>query len=345
MRLDFKLYDPKVVDCSGGFVNIIPDEDSIRLLLKMTENIIASDFIQTIGNFHIDFQGNVGPLIKIKSPHVTDDFGFKGKYYESSGISKEDLQKQTSTQSMEKKNYGLYVEKIESAKKRTQSKLVLIVPAGLFGFKKAIEIINNIFDGNIEKFPPIIPRNLDKVIFLSLNIDICFVRGYLSMEHIAVDSRQNLISIIFNSDGLPVPEEYVDSNAFSFIGESINKIFYDKLPNYSLDYVWVDNELHISKRKLELIDKKNKLNQKAFFLNQWYFPVLEQLIHNDIKSDNIISIYHPIDNFRELWVIVKDIRFKPDINTYGVRFFGLNDIDYTKLKKRDLFYGKHITKK
>lgn len=346
MKIELKLYNSDVVDCSTGFVNIVPDEFNLRVLLDMILKIVESDFIQAIGEFGIQFQGNVGSLITIQSPYTTEEWGFNQNYYKSCGIQKKNIIKQDSEESKENKTYGLYVENLESAiSRKSNDKTTSVVQSGLRGIKEAIQVIYCVLDKNVNHYPSMIPRDLDSIIFLSLSISIGFVEGALFMESILLDSRRNLISIIFNSDGLPLPEEEYDKPVFSFIGTHLTnvlKVNYSEL--FELNYVWGDDELIYVKGGLQIIDTKHKLNSDAFFYDSWYLPDLKILINYDKESDNVIAIYHSLEARNELWVILKDLNIKPRIDTFGVHFLSLEELDLGKIRKKDLLYGDHIRK-
>ena len=164
------------------------------------------------------------------------------------------------------------------------------------------------------------------------------------MERLLIDSRRNLISIIFNSDGLPLPEEEYETHVFSFIGKNLDKLLKKHWANlYSLDYVWADDERIYTEAELKAIDLKNKLNTKAFFYDSWYLPVLKKLIRYDIGSNKVIAIYRPIEARNELWTIVNDLENLPNIDTFGVKFISRDKVNLKKLKVKDLLYGIHIS--
>ncbi len=345
IRIDFKLYNAEVVDCSTGYVNIVPDESSLGILLDMVKVIVEAEFVQAIGDFTVRFQGNVGPLITYKSPYISDKYSHKSKYYESYGIKEENIKIQDSPQSREDKIFGLFVESFESAQSRNENEAnKYILPSGLSGVEGALRIVYAILEKKSDMYPSYIPAELDTIIYLSLGIDIGFVEGALFMESIVVDSRKNLVSIIFNSDGIPLPEEEYDIPVFSFIGKNVDHIFQNNWPDlYELDYVWGDDELMYAKNELMSIDARDKLNSKAFFLKGWDFPILKELIHHDIQFDNIIAIYNT--GFpRQLWVVARSRGDLPKIDTYGVHYLTLDSIEFDKLNRKELLYGTHITK-
>ena len=346
MKIELKLYNFDVVDCSTGFVNIIPDESNLRVLLDMILKIVDSDFIHAIGNFDIQFQGNVGSLITIQSPYITEEWGFNRDFHISRGIEGKNIIRQDSEESKKNKSYDLYVENLESAiSRKSNDKDTNVVQSGLRGIKEAIQIIYTILDNQGDHYPSIIPHDLDTIIFLSLSIDIGFVEGALYMTRILLDSRRNLISIIFNSDGLPLPEEEYDKPVFSFIGTHLTSILKESWPElFELNYVWGDDELHYVKGELQIIDTKHKLNSDAFFYDSWYLPDFKILINYDKESDIVVAIYHSLEVRNELWVILKDLNIKPRIDTFGVHFLSLEELDLGKIRKKDLLYGVHIRK-
>ena len=65
----------------------------------------------------------------------------------------------------------------------------------------------------------------------------------------------------------------------------------------------------------------------------------------DISSDNIVSIYHPIEAFDELWIIVKDLTNIPNIDVYGIIFTTFESFDRKKVREEDLLYGKNLFRK
>ena len=342
IRIDLKIFNSEVVDCSTGFVNVIPDEVSLRILVDMVKTIIEADFIKTIGVFSVQFQGNVGSMVRYECPYVCEDHGFNNKVYESYGITQKDITKQNTTKSRDDKTFGLFVESFEPAKLRKQGdKNVHLVPSGLSGVEEALNVISTILNNERKKYPTHIPLELDTIVYFSFGADIGFVEGTLFMEGLSIDSRRNLISIIFNSDGLPLPEEEYETPVFSFIGKNLDKLLKKHWANiYSLDYVWADDERMYTEADLKAIDLKNKLNTKAFFYDFWYLPVLKKLIRYDIGSNNVIAIYSPRN---ELWTIVNDLENLPNIDAYGVKFISRDKVNIDKLKVDDLLYGIHLT--
>ncbi len=331
-----------MVDCSTGFVNIIPDKVSLRILVEMVKTIIEADFIKAIGVFGVQFQGNVGPMVRYECPYVCNDHGFNYNYYESYGITQKDITKQKSTKSRDDKTFGLFVESFKTAKLRKQGDInIHLVPSGLSGVEEALNVIFTILNNEYKKYPTHIPHELDTVVYFSFGADIGFVEGTLFMERLLIDSRRNLISIIFNSDGLPLPEEEYETPVFSFIGKNLEKLLKKHWANiYSLDYIWADDEQMYTEADLKAIDLKNKLNSEAFFYDSWYLPALKKLIRYDIGSNNVIAIY---SSRNELWTIVNDLENLPNIDTYGVKFISRDKVNIDELKADDLLYGIHLT--
>lgn len=347
MKIELKIFDPDVVDCSSGFVNIIPKEPTLRLLLEMILKIVESDFIKSIGVFRMSFQGNTGAQIHYESPYVCTEYQYNNKFFESRGVEKQNMNQQHSEESKKNKTYKLFVESLESA---SQRKLLFentqIVEAGLSGVKEGIRVISTILDGNTSDYPSIIPKNLDTIVYLALSMEIGFVEGSLHVPptNFGFESRRSVIYIDFYSDGLPLPEEEFETPIFSFMDKNIKKIFKLNWPDlFKVDFGSVEDEMFDVKEDLTLLDKRNKLNPKAFFFKSWYLPIIRNLILYDIKSDNIIAIYHGFGFYSELWVIVKDLTDVPKVDTLGVHFSTIDNTDMSSLRSKDLLYGTPIS--
>ena len=75
MRIEFKLFNPEVVDCSTGYVNIVALKASLKVLLNIILKVGESEFVETVGSFGIRIQSDDGSLFKFEAPHVCGEFG------------------------------------------------------------------------------------------------------------------------------------------------------------------------------------------------------------------------------------------------------------------------------
>jgi len=158
MKVQFKIYNIDIVDCSSCYNSIFPNPESREILLEMILRVCESEVISRIGQFKFWLDE-----IELQSPNVSGHDSRKE-------FSRHELQ--SGTEAEVNKLSGLYVEAKEDALKRIKepswasthglfkcTKAFYLEP-GLIGIKQGIRYIRALYNNQREGLPDYI-KNME----------------------------------------------------------------------------------------------------------------------------------------------------------------------------------------
>ena len=78
MKINFKIYNLDIIDCSSCSNSIFPDPESQKVLLEILLRVCESDVVTIIGRFYVNINN-----FELQSPRVigTENFEYEGEDY------------------------------------------------------------------------------------------------------------------------------------------------------------------------------------------------------------------------------------------------------------------------
>ena len=268
MKIQFKVYNKEIIDCSSCYNTIYPKPESLQIIYEILDKICQSDVVSRIGQFIIKLND-----IELQSPKV---LGY------SSGRNEEDYDFHTGELADNNKVSGLYIEREIDTKERISnlkyfrfqktSKAYYIEP-GLEGVRKAINYIRWISENKQEQLPNYLKDINLRYFSFTMGVlwkmdeewrikdGICNLIDY-ERDNIDVNSRESGFTFSFSNFGGDSPDIYISEIYISHLN-AITKILDDIAPGeYMAGPVEIDDLLKAEVlkkegRKLVIVDEKN----------------------------------------------------------------------------------------
>ncbi|NVM46444.1 MAG: hypothetical protein HWN79_16155 [Candidatus Lokiarchaeota archaeon] len=146
MKINFKIYNLDIIDCSSCSNSIFPDPESQEILLEILLRICESDVVTIIGQFSASINN-----IELQSPKVigTESFEYAGKDYI---LHMSDTDKLNKIMGCYVEPYDIFQNRINDPRYKSSTKFHYIEP-GLEGIRKVVSYIRMLSKNRKEKLP------------------------------------------------------------------------------------------------------------------------------------------------------------------------------------------------
>lgn len=152
MKINFKIYNLDIIDCSSCSNSIFPDPESQKVLLEILLKVCESDVVTIIGQFYVSINN-----LELQSPRVigAERFEYEGEDY-ILRMSKAD--KINKIVGCYVEPYDVFLKRINDPSfKRTygnvNSNQVHYIEPGLVGIRKVVSYIRLLSENETEKLP------------------------------------------------------------------------------------------------------------------------------------------------------------------------------------------------
>ena len=162
MKINFKIYNLDIIDCSSCSNAVFPDPESKEVLLEILLRVCESDVVVRIGQFSVSINN-----LEFQSPRVigTDNFAYEGKDYI---LRMSEADKINKVMGFYVEPHDVFLKRINDPKyKKTRGNLKFhYVEPGLVGIRKVVSYIRMLSENKVENLPEYLkPIKLKKFCF------------------------------------------------------------------------------------------------------------------------------------------------------------------------------------